>query len=187
MEAQNNKFKFDWVDGEGGPLILIEEKYLSNWEGSDSPSNNRVVEAKFRWNEQEIATDYDRACDVDDFIGVVDVGAGKALVLGDEPNAATWIELENKVDGILVRWVYGESEDEVINAAKSISTDTGKREDFVFSVEDSSLVLFAACESYSDSLYPRLKFKLHNGRYEVSTIEYKDERTSVICHRFRKL
>ena len=33
------------------------------WEGCDLPTNGRIVEARARWNNQKLATDYDRAGD----------------------------------------------------------------------------------------------------------------------------
>ena len=44
-----------WVSSEGGPLILIGKSDLSNWEGIDG-------------------FDYDRACPVEDYVGVIEVG-----------------------------------------------------------------------------------------------------------------
>ena len=165
--------------------MVIEQKYLEFWEGSDAPSDGRVVEANFRWG-LEVATDYDRACDIEDYIGLIDVGEGKAIVLGGDVLATTWLPLLKSQDGILVRWFYGNSEDEVISIAGSLSDESGKDENFEFTIEDSDLVLFAACESGSDNVYPRLKYSLPKGTYKISTIEYEDEQTSVICHRFRK-
>jgi hypothetical protein len=40
------------------------------------------------------ATDYDAACDVEGYLGVVPAGKGWALVLNDAPHASTWFEIE---------------------------------------------------------------------------------------------
>ncbi len=53
-----------WFEHDGGPLILLPREALSFWEGIEPPSGGRVVEAAARWENQEIATDYDRAGDV---------------------------------------------------------------------------------------------------------------------------
>jgi hypothetical protein len=180
-----DEFKFQWVNCDGGPLILIEEKYLSNWEGSEEPSNGRVVEANSRWG-LEMATDYDRACDVEDYLGLINVGEGKAVVLGGDEMPTTWLALTENQEGFLIRWFYGESEFDVVGAAKSLSDELGKDEDFEFVVGNSDLILFAAAESADDKVYHRLKFNLANGNYKISTIEYENEQTSIVCHRFRK-
>jgi len=165
--------------------MLVEEKYLSSWEGSNEPSNGRVVDANFRWG-SEIATDYDRACDIEEWIGLVNVGEGKAIVLGGDETSTTWFPLAESQEGMLVRWIYANSDEEIINKAKSLSNELGKGENFEFRIEDSELILFAACEASDDRIYARLKFKLPSGTYKIVTIEYEDEQTSVICHRFRK-
>lgn len=185
-EMATEQLKFEWISCDGGPLMLIEEKYLTSWEGSNAPSNSRIVEANFRWG-LEVATDYDRACDIEDYIGLINVGEGKAIVLGGDEMATTWFPLIENQEGILIRWFYGNSESDVIKVAESLSNKLGKDENFEFTVEDSNLVLFAATESGNDKIYPRLKFNLSSGTYKISMIEHEDEQTSIICHRFRKI
>ena len=183
---KTDDFKFTWISGDGGPLILMKKKYLASWEGSDAPSNGRVVEAISRWG-LDVATDYDLACDVEDYLGLINVGEGKALVLSGEQLATTWFPLFENAQGILIRWEYGNSEIEVIDFAKSLLNEVEKDEDIEFSVGNSELVLFVAAESGSDKVYPRLEFNLSKGTYKISTIEREDEQTSVICHHFRKI
>ena len=183
---QKDEFKFTWVSGDGGPLILIEQTYLADWEGSDAPSKGRVVEADSRWG-LEVATDYDLACDVEDYLGLINFGEGKALVLGGDELATTWFPLSENQEGILIRWVYGNSEKEVIEFAKAMLDKIEKDEDVELTVKDSELVLFVAAESGNDEVYPRLNFSLSNGTYKISTIEREKEQTSVICHHFRKI
>lgn len=182
MEVEN--FKFSWVSCDGGPLLLIEEKYLKFWEGSEAPSNGRIVEADFRWG-LDIATDYDKACDVEDWLALIEVGEGKALVLGGEPNPTTWLYLEED-EGMLVRWIYADSEYDAIESAKLVPNNFGKEEDFEFVVENTNLILFAACESWDDNIYPRLSIALQKGAYRIYTKEYKDEQTWILCQHFRK-
>lgn len=183
---QEDKFKFIWVSGDGGPLILMEKKYLTNWEGSDASSNGRVVEANSRWG-LDVATDYDLACDVEDYLGLIDVGKGKALVLNGDELATTWFSLSENQEGILIRWNYGNSESEVIDFAKSVLDEVKKDENIEFVIEDSKLILFVAAESGNDKIYPRLNFNLSNGTYKISTIERENNQTSVICHHFTKI
>lgn len=181
----DSSFQFNWVSGDGGPLILMEQQYLANWEGSDEPSNGRIVEANSRWG-LEVGTDYDLACDVEDYLGLINVGDGKALVLGGYELATTWFPLLENQEGILIRWVYGNSESEVIDFAKFLPVEKNA-ESIKFVVEDSELVLFVAAESGNDKIYSRLEFSLSKGTYGISTIESEDEQTSVICHHFRKI
>ena len=50
------------------------------------------------------ASDYDRACDVDDYVGILQVGSGKGIVLGQDPLPATCQALPN--GGLLIARLY---------------------------------------------------------------------------------
>jgi len=94
-----------WIESNGGPLLVLPCSLLSAWRGTDDPSPGEKVEATFRWNPAGVATDYDRACDVSDFAGVIPVGSGEALVLADEPLPTTWLPAGD--GGSLARWRFG--------------------------------------------------------------------------------
>src|SRR6185295_2304307 len=131
------------------------------------------------------ATDYDRACDVDDWLGLIDVGEGKGLVLGSDPFMTTWLPLAD--GGLLVRWVCADSEEALITAAQVIPDNAYVDSGLSLHVGDSPLVLLAACECFDDQIYPRLEFRLLPGEYSIGTIEYDaDENTSLICHRLKR-
>ncbi|MEU6279190.1 immunity 21 family protein [Streptomyces sp. NPDC047028] len=85
----------EWVESGGGPLIAIPETVLPFWVGADSA---------------EPATDYDRACEVDGYVGLLPVGDSAALVFGDEPAATTYLPER----GTFVRWCAAESEAELL-------------------------------------------------------------------------
>ena len=87
----NHIGRFAWLTSDGGPLLLLARAYLRYWGGIDPPTGGRTIEARFRWSGTAAtpATDYDRACDVDDELGLLAVGPGHALVLGDEPLATS--------------------------------------------------------------------------------------------------
>lgn len=178
-------FDLEWVTCDGGPLLLIAKKHLHAWEGVDVPAAGRKVEARFRWNPGGPPTDYDRACDVDDYIGLIDVGGGKAIVLGDEPLMTTWLPLSD--GGLLVRWVYADDEESLIATARRVPDDAYRDSGWTFSVDNSPLVLFAACESSESRIYPRMEFHLPSGRYRILTSEYEEGgRSATICHRLQK-
>ncbi|WP_410815531.1 Imm21 family immunity protein [Micromonospora sp. 050-3] len=86
-----------WVDSGGGPLIVVPTTALGEWKGASDHDDDS-------WG------DYDRACDVDGYVGVLDVGADQALVLADEPASTTYLPDRR----IFVRWLYAVSEAEVI-------------------------------------------------------------------------
>jgi hypothetical protein len=63
----------------GGPLIAIPASALAAWHG--------CAEDGIVLSDADTPDDYDRACDVEDLAGVIEVGAdgAQALVLADEP------------------------------------------------------------------------------------------------------
>src|SRR6185295_11862206 len=87
----------------GGPILVLPKNLVRFWEGCHEPSGGRVVEAIFRADpDGGPATDYDRACDVAGYLGVIPVGTGTGLVLGDQPLSTGWWPLKNG-SGVLFR------------------------------------------------------------------------------------
>jgi len=95
--------KLTWISSEGGPLLVAPQSAVSSWAGVpdlDGPAQAR--------------DDYGRACSVDGYIGLVDVGERQALVLGDEPAMTTYLAGER----LFLRWVAAQEEDDLIHAAR---------------------------------------------------------------------
>jgi hypothetical protein len=181
---EDNPDEYVWVDSNGGPTLLIEETFVKSWEGSEIPSNGRVVEAEFRWG-LDVATDYDRACDIEDWLGVLDVGEGNALVFSGFPTISTWVPLIEREEGIIVRWIAADNEAQIIEKAKSLIKD--KSDDYIeFEVGNAELILMPAVESWKDNQFTRLKISLASGIYKVSTLYHESEHVFVACHHFRK-
>jgi hypothetical protein len=66
----------------GGPHLLLDERLLLHWTGTDTPGSV-----------PGIPTDYERACEVEEYIGSIPVGSGTGIVLsGDLLPAAWWTE-----------------------------------------------------------------------------------------------
>ncbi len=107
-----------WITSNGGPLLLASKSVLPYWEGADPPSNGRKVEATFRWQGYGTpATDYDRACDVDDYLDVINIGSEQGLVLGGEPLPTAWWSADSaQTGGILVRRKHNASDRDIAQA-----------------------------------------------------------------------
>ncbi|WP_329467909.1 Imm21 family immunity protein [Streptomyces sp. NBC_01431] len=71
-----------WVESLAGPLIVVPVSVLAEWGGCSE-----------NWGEEPGSVeDYDRACAVEDWAGLLDVGSNgaQALVLADEcPDGVT--------------------------------------------------------------------------------------------------
>jgi hypothetical protein len=59
-----------WIESDGGPLVLMSRELLPYWGGYD----------QFDLDPLDPAHDYGRACSVNDYLGVLPVGPGDALV-----------------------------------------------------------------------------------------------------------
>ncbi|MDO0928783.1 immunity 21 family protein [Streptomyces sp. TG1A-8] len=85
----------EWVESGGGPLIAVPETVLPFWAGADS---------------EELDTDYDRACEVDGYVGLLPVGDSAALVLGDEPASTSYLPDQ----AAFVRWSAAHCEGDLL-------------------------------------------------------------------------
>lgn len=142
----------EWVWTDGAPLILLQDDLLAEWHGNDpNPSSN----------DRTAATDYDRACEVQDYVGVIPVGRGTALVLGDEPMDATWWPSRDLAEGLIVRVSYSAGDEAVTRIIESLRleslVDTGVR----MIVTSSRLRLF-------DSVYAGTEERVRVGMLMVS-------------------
>ena len=81
----------NWIDSAGGPLILMERAALAFWGGCFSGGGS------------DFESDYERACAVDAYAGVIQVEGRSALVLGDEPCETTVWRVAQGND-VIVRW-----------------------------------------------------------------------------------
>jgi len=160
-----SKAVLTWIESAGGPLILLEGRLLSDWHGIETD-------------------DYDRACGIDDYLGLLNVGSGRALVLGEEPMPTAWLS----EPGMLVRWQYADDNESVVEAIADLSKASWEETGIVLDVSDSSLVLFDATCPGKDPDCNRTGCKLNivlkEQRYLIETAHYTpDENTALILHR----
>lgn len=167
-----------WIESGGGPLILLPEDRLNAWHGTDD--TNYQTENSGRLG----SIDYERACAVEDLLGLVQVADTQALVLGDEPMSTAW-HPTGRADGLLIRWVYGED----INAVPTYVRDL---DDAIWTSSGIMLTLRNQPYHLFDSAWPGpeasawLEITLNEGRYEIDTgTAHPANRTELILHRFR--
>lgn len=160
-----------WIESAGGPLLLLEKNLIPGWHGCSS-------------NLEDSPTDYERACAVDDYIGVIPVASGIGIVLGEEPLSSAWWPLTEAGRGVLVRWLFAENEAAVTRALENLPNREWQRTNVEFTVSNGSLILFDAASSGPD-IDESLEIELPGGRYAAETLMYEpDEQTSLILHRF---
>ena len=160
-----------WVNSAGGPLLLLPEVYLPEWHGVTGGDSS--------------ATDYDRACGIEDYVGIIDVGNGCGVVLGDEPLQTTWMIVDEREGGILVRWCYAENEASVIQHVQKVPETIFQRSGLIYPSPCPRSLLF-------DSGIPGDRLKendylailLAPGLYHIESGLYQpDDKTSMILHR----
>jgi hypothetical protein len=147
-----------WIDTAGGPLIGAAYPTGLSWGGTQASSTG------------DTRSDYDRACEVIDYVGVVPCASSHVLVFGDEPLQATVLSIN---DGIaVVRWVSCVSEGDAQKVLAEIPTALPQLEaPKLMSIEATRLVLFDS--AYSLDAAPRLlEVALSPGLYEVSTEKF---------------
>ena len=155
----------EWINSEGGPLIIIGAKRVKNWSGIQND-------------------DYDRACAVDDYLGVIDVSNSQAIVLGDEP-CQTSVYHSQRLGMLIVRWLWADSEMEVKKSLELLTIedfDTPEEEAF-FEASDCHLILFDAVSEGANAV--GLSLELNRTKYKIVTINFAtDDSCSLIVHRF---
>jgi len=154
-----------WISSDGGPLILVGRSALSKWLGIDS-------------------ADYERACLVEEYVGVLDVGRSKAIALGDEPGQTSSF-VDDSENILLVRWVYAENDASVSAHLKHLPRDVfdTQSEEIKFHASENRYFLFDSAENGTSAV--GLVLTLPATNYLIKTIAYKpDAKTSLLLHKF---
>ena len=136
-----------WVTSLGGPLLLLPESAVTAWTGIEPSQSPRTKGITFRWrgDPNGPVTDYDRACSVEGYIGLIDVGDAKGVVLGGEPNSTTWVPIDG--GGLLVRWVYADDEGSLLRSLVGLSEGSFERAELTLPVLAGPLLLFDSASS----------------------------------------
>ena len=162
-----------WFQSNGGPLLLLDQSWLRAWSGYPDPA--LPFDAP--------GTDYARACAVEDALGLLTVGSGAGLVLGDEPMATAWWPSVDRLGGVLIRWRWA-------NNVEAYGAALAQLASLRWSDASLALPVPTGCAVLFDSAYPgweieaSLTLDLVPGAYGVETVEYvPDEETSLLLHR----
>ncbi|MFC5724374.1 Imm21 family immunity protein [Streptomyces gamaensis] len=174
--SRSNTKSSGWVESLGGPLVAVPVSVLTEWGGCSE-----------NWGEESAPLeDYDRACAVEGWAGLLDVGrsGAQALVLADEPATTRYLPEQR----VFVRWLASGSESELLAAAQAVLADPGiEWEDVGIWETDGPAVLMDATtpgaelnEEYPDGGLPeQAPVALPAGRWRVRTGYAKSEFASV--------
>jgi hypothetical protein len=137
-----------WVESGGGPLIAVPETVLPFWSGADG---------------EETASDYDRACEVDGYVGLLPVGDSTALVLGDEPASTAFLPDH----GTFVRWTAAHSEAELLASVPLALHSAEWEPEVQWDVPGTVLLFDAAWPGEDSARTDHVRVTLEPGRYAV--------------------
>jgi hypothetical protein len=184
--------RLKWIDSAGGPLVLISDKSFKLWSGIFKRSSylkNKFEEADDFMNAHE--ADYGKACEIQDYLGVIDIGNDFALVLGDEPMLTTVLSTKDK-KVIVARLAYADDKNFVdeklreLAASKindwqlSVTFDLSSDKQFLFdSAADATML------EKEEGTYSYLSLNILQGQYSIWTSTYNpDDKTKLIIHKF---
>ena len=152
----SKKRSLHFIETEGGPFILLPMELKKSWNGTGD-------------EDEDIPSDYDKAEKFVTTIGVLAVGEGQALVLGNAEVTAFW-SLED--GGVFIQRVMGDEDADVIAVVEQALSETRgwKKTRLSFDPGAGKLALFDSAYSYEDADEDeRLKIALAPGRYGVET------------------
>jgi hypothetical protein len=150
-----------WVTSAGGPLILIPQSVCHHWVGA--PRTYPDDEG-----------DYGRACEVDGYVGLIDVGGAQALVLGDMPARTTFLPQHN----VLVREIAGDEDDANLSALVAdllprVEWESGP----TWTINEPVVLFYSVYEPTEIATEEHLRIDLQTGEYliEAGYIEVPSE------------
>lgn len=151
-----------WISSLGGPLILMERHTLTDWKGDSGHENA---------HHQNFVSDYDRAGEIEDYVGLLDVGEYTALVLS-MPDHTSYVSINSGMF-LLVRWIGADSEEQILNTLRKLNLDqpwidTNVRIRF----RSSELVLFDSVYA-GNEVTDSLIMNISPGNYRVSILSYQ--------------
>ncbi|REG22585.1 immunity protein 21 of polymorphic toxin system [Archangium gephyra] len=133
-----------------------------------------------------VPSDYEVACGVEGYVGVIEMAGGQVLVLGDEPLQTAVFSLSGRP--CLVRWVYAPSPgvaESFITAMVPIHL-RGPLESVAIHVDSSPLVLMDA-GAHGEHPGDTLELELEPGSYRVHVYEFAPARDmKFLVHAFEQ-
>ncbi len=169
----------EWITSDGGPLICLGHSAIDSWKGIDGLGEPRLVAEGYR-------NDYERACGIRDYLGLIPVSGSFGIVLGEAPLDTTIMTSSNGAP-LIVRVFYSEPEADIRGLVDfaTVPEKINEVESVTTVVTDSYWYVF-------DSAYPGylglkrcLSFRLPIGRVCIKTFEYKpNSETFLLLHRF---
>lgn len=170
------------IRSDGGPLLCVTRQAAKSWQGTfgQSPDDGKG---------QSSQTDYEKACEIADYIGKVICGNEEALVLGDMPLETMVGHTADQAPFILRVYYMDPGTDPVtllkasnkINNASTLEAMDINMAGGDYLIFDSAMPGSLVGESF-------IQFNLPPGKYRVLTKRIEpNDRTSVLVHQFASI
>lgn len=145
----------DWhaIESAGGPLLLLPGRARGHWTGA-------------------AGDDYERACEVDGYLGVLDVGGDQALVIGDEPAPTALLPTRAGDSLMIAKWTYGPDPASVVASLRGVRLDRFPAPEVKLTFRSSPQLLFDSGSPGSE-VDGHLVARLPAGEYVASTLVFE--------------
>jgi hypothetical protein len=155
----------NWISSAGGPLVLCTAAAAKAWQGVHG-------------------ADYDLACSVDGYLGVVEQHGHQYLVFADEPLETTLVE---EGEGLaVVQWEYCDSMTHALELLAALPEQLEPLAPIVdFELASDGAILFDSGAPGGD-IRQAMRLSLPASRYAVSTGAYAGPGFRFLVHRFRQ-
>lgn len=149
----------NWIETEGSPFIIVEEKYANEWNGQE---------------------DYDSVCSVTDYLGKIYKDNHVVLVMGDEPMAARIVKKDRTI--LIIRWMYAPNYSTVDKLLESdIIAGLEPIEEIEIEWDSTELVLFDSLYRFCEASV-KMFLSLQATSCRIRTYRYKKDEVSLIIH-----
>ncbi|MBP0451235.1 hypothetical protein J5Y04_17045 [Kitasatospora sp. RG8] len=126
----------------------------------------------------------DRACAVEGYIGLLQVGSAKGLVLGDEPASTTFLPTQ----GVFVRWSAAESEESMLTSVDAAMRAASWEPELTWQVPGPVVLFDSAWTGEESRQQDHVRVDLEAGSYAVrAAYAEPDPQTGLMLIALRRL
>jgi hypothetical protein len=152
-----------WIRGDGGPLVVLQQRAVSQWRGAAGFDHSLIRGGS-------IETDYDAICRCRDGVSVIQRHERDMLVLSDSEWEACFVP-SGVGEVVLVQWFGSDSDlNELVRRLRS----TRPAATLNFTVRDTTLRLLVGADSGDGQMYGFSKVKVRPGQ-KVCDVHYSKE------------
>lgn len=161
----------DWLQGDGGPTVLLQHSAAARWQGAADFENSPM-------NCGSTETDYDAICACQDGVSVIRRYGQDMLVLSDSEWATRFMPSTNG-DIVVLQW-FG-SDDEPQQLVRRLTTAVPDLS-LPFEMEDTTLRLVVGADTGSGELYGYLEAPCTPG-HKMCKVYFSQEAQVVVVTR----